>query len=178
MVNTSLAHHGILGMKWGVRRFQKEDGSLTPKGKARAKESDSMSDDELASKVKRMNLESQYDKLNKENAPAPQKSNVEKIKKVVDAASGITKQAKTIATPASKPERIDLDKMTDSELREKVNRFNLEKQYKEIVNTTSPQTMTKGQQYVNQALDIAGTVLTVTSSAIGLAMAIKELKGS
>ena len=30
-----LAHHGILGMKWGVRRFQKEDGSLTSAGKKR-----------------------------------------------------------------------------------------------------------------------------------------------
>lgn len=30
-----LAHHGILGMKWGIRRFQNEDGSLTPAGKKR-----------------------------------------------------------------------------------------------------------------------------------------------
>lgn len=28
-----LAHHGILGQKWGVRRFQNEDGSLTNAGK-------------------------------------------------------------------------------------------------------------------------------------------------
>lgn len=30
-----LEHHGILGMKWGVRRFQNKDGTLTPKGKKR-----------------------------------------------------------------------------------------------------------------------------------------------
>ena len=30
-----LAHHGIIGMKWGVRRFQNRDGSLTPEGYAR-----------------------------------------------------------------------------------------------------------------------------------------------
>ncbi len=30
-----LYHHGILGQKWGVRRFQNADGSLTPAGKRR-----------------------------------------------------------------------------------------------------------------------------------------------
>lgn len=28
-----LKHHGIKGMKWGVRRFQNEDGTLTDRGK-------------------------------------------------------------------------------------------------------------------------------------------------
>ena len=31
----ALAHHGIRGMKWGVRRFQNKDGSLTAAGKKR-----------------------------------------------------------------------------------------------------------------------------------------------
>lgn len=30
-----LMHHGILGQKWGVRRFQNPDGSLTPEGRKR-----------------------------------------------------------------------------------------------------------------------------------------------
>ncbi len=30
-----LYHHGIKGMKWGVRRYQKKDGTLTSAGKKR-----------------------------------------------------------------------------------------------------------------------------------------------
>lgn len=33
--NYYLAHHGILGMKWGIRRFQNEDGTLTSEGRDR-----------------------------------------------------------------------------------------------------------------------------------------------
>ena len=35
MENNSVKHAGIKGMKWGVRRYQNKDGSLTPAGRKR-----------------------------------------------------------------------------------------------------------------------------------------------
>lgn len=62
-------HSGVKGMRWGVRRFQNEDGTLTEAGKARynkdgsPKNPEKMSDEDLASANRRLGAESQYRQL-------------------------------------------------------------------------------------------------------------------
>ena len=75
MDNYQLYHWGIKGMRWGVRRYQNKDGSLTPAGRKRyedegggsgssnggtkgsSKTLSSMSDAELRDKLARLRME-------------------------------------------------------------------------------------------------------------------------
>lgn len=75
--NNELQHWGIPGMKWGVRRYQNKDGSLTPAGRKRQMSQDAkeasilkkkkvseMSNAELRKLNERRNLERNYRQLN------------------------------------------------------------------------------------------------------------------
>lgn len=51
-MSNELWHHGILGMKWGVRRFQNKDGSLTETGKKRVAKYEKKMDDYQKKSIK------------------------------------------------------------------------------------------------------------------------------
>ena len=59
-------------------------------------------------------------------------------------------------------------------MRDAINRAMLEKQYNDMF---APQNVSKGKEYASKILETAGTALAITSSALGVALAIKELKG-
>ena len=50
-----LEHHGILGQKWGIRRFQNADGTYTSAGKERRRSDKYSSDEKRYSDFSRSN---------------------------------------------------------------------------------------------------------------------------
>ena len=60
-----LYHHGILGMHWGIRRYQNEDGTLTAAGKRRYRTDDDMNDKGETRKSVRDRLNKSADKNDK-----------------------------------------------------------------------------------------------------------------
>lgn len=80
MDKRTLKHSGIKGMKWGVRRYQNPDGSLTPAGRKRyggdSYQQDpvkSLSDAELRQRINRIQMENTYAQLTAKKKSAGRK---------------------------------------------------------------------------------------------------------
>lgn len=89
-----LYHHGIKGMKWGVRRYQKKDGTLTPAGKKRYSESEGSKAEITKTKSKvthRDILEKKYRDSGMSEAEAKAAADKRiKVEKVIAVTAGVT----------------------------------------------------------------------------------------
>ena len=168
-MENELYHYGVLGMKWGVRRYQNRDGSLTAEGKKRYAR-------DIAE-----NLAKKKDSRIDTSNPDPNRwirEDIERSKRVVDSSSDLIKQAKNVereTSPKSTKKRLNVSNMSDKELRDKINRELLERQYSDIFGEEAK--VSRGRQFTRETLEIAGTALAATSSVLGIMLALKQLKG-
>ena len=104
MQSEELTHHGILGMKWGVRRFQNKDGSLTAAGKKR--------------------YGSDGGEADSSGSGGKAKGNENRPKKISE--------------------------MSDAELRQRLNRLQMEKQLKQLMSEQEAEKQKKGESFVKR----------------------------
>lgn len=158
-------------MKWGVRRYQNKDGTLTPAGKKRYDRD--VAENNAKKKDNRINIDPAKPDVNRWV-----KEDLKRARNVSDSTSQVVREAQNLErlsrSNKKNRNRMDLSSMTDKELRERINRELLERQYNDVFNT---QKQSRGREYVQNVLSTATTVLGATSSVIGVALAIKELKG-
>lgn len=165
MENNSLQHYGIKGQKWGVRRYQNKDGSLTNLGKKRQDRDVQEHDTDWAKK----NPKADPNRWVKED--------LSRSKKLIDESAQMTRHLKTATDNSLKRQpkkKMDLSSMSDKELRDRINREILENQYNSMF---APQTKRRGKEFVSSALETAGSVLAVGASAAAIALAVKDLRG-
>ncbi len=130
MDNNELRHHGVLGMKWGVR---KNNTSATLQKK---------------------------------------KTIVDESSRLLDSASRVKSTSRNIKSSGKGKKA--LENMTDKELQDAVNRMGMEERYQSL----TLQRRSSGQEYVDGAFQIGAAALTTVSSALAIAVAIKQLKGN
>lgn len=178
MDKNAIYHHGTKGMKWGIRRYQNKDGSLTSAGRKRYEREAKENNWEIgADGVARSTSRKSKGDPHEADPNKWVKEDMERSKRLTDASSTMTRELKNANDRAikNKPKtRMDLSKMTDKEMRDKINRELLERQYNDVFNQ---QNTSRGREYAGKVLDGAGTALAITSSALGIALAIKELRG-
>lgn len=180
IINGELCHWGTKGMKWGERRYQNKDGTLTEAGKKRyardAREKGYKEQDETGYYKITGKKKGRRDDLDVDAARYV-KEDRERAKKVLDETGQMTGKLRTAVDQSIKNDKkvkMDLSNMSDQQMRAEINRALLERQYNDLF---APQKSTKGREVAMRTLEVAGSVLAIGGSALGIALAIKELKG-
>lgn len=141
-------HWGVKGMKWGVRRYQNKDGSLTPAGKKR-----------------RAKLEAELGKLG--GGKNSSKATTDKPEETLE-----ERRARVLKSHNAKTVYENKDILTDKEIQEAFNRLNNEKNIKSMI----PEQISKGKKFINQYVETTKTIKSVVDSTDDFVKSMDKVK--
>lgn len=150
MENKQLCHHGTKGMKWGVRRFQNKDGTLTAAGKKR-----------YASELKKVRAEEKVAK-NKQatKAKVDALETRRKVAKDQQDEADLRKSSKVKAKSDAPDKPKDIKDMSDKELQAAITRLRLEQDYKNL----SSSDVKKGKSFIEK---VGSDVIAPAATDVG-----------
>ena len=147
-MSNELQHHGIKGQKWGVRRFQNTDGSLTAEGK------------------KRYSVNDYQQAIDKTKTAG----------KIVNEAKTLNNTVKKLNDPdAERRIRKSAAEMSDIELQKRVQRLNMEDNYTRMM--LHRENLQRGRTFVDKALDVSAIAVQGTVASLTIALLVKQLTG-
>lgn len=172
MAYYELYHHGILGQKWGVRRYQNKDGSLTAAGRKHVGVGEKSGGGPKLFKLKtktkvktNVTLPKEVNKLAKKDEDSDKQENEQKIE---------------YEPPKIHQDYIDAHmnsrpgyEMSTQEMRNIINRLNTEKTYYELV---TPKKVNKGKEWFNKVVDTGKSVNEFLNTANNIYSNIKKTK--
>lgn len=166
MYSVFLAHHGIKGQKWGVRRYQNAGGTWTSLGKQRRREE--YGGESSEKKVK-------YDKV---FAPilknGKDKDKISPAEKAFSETKKIAENSKTISKTIEKAQKSKVDRdtktLSDEELKKRIARLRLEKEYDQL----SDEDTRKGKIAAEDVLNSIGALAAIGASVTSIYVMLKK----